>query len=263
MSGTSSQAGMSFSALLGCIDDEEVKEILYAFQPAIMETQKLEWNKARKKLDQQHMIDLRNVRTVCIKEITQTVKDYALESARQMTEEHRKIAKQFVGFKERTISHLNCMEEWHTRMKEAEQISSRQNPVLEGYYAMNDNTNLKNKNRALGLYDSLVPKLQAGSFRYEKYLTSINQKDILKEMQIEKLVNLDIAADDKQYNPAILKHKNRVLKFQLKTLQQNLEVVKWYIDSLEEGISGAEIMEKYSTLKKEHEKLEKTHTALK
>ena len=93
MSGTSSQAGMSFSALIGCIDDEEVKEVLYAFQPAIMETQRTEWNKARKKLDQQHMIDLRNVRTVCIKEITQTVKDYALESARQMTEEHRKIAK--------------------------------------------------------------------------------------------------------------------------------------------------------------------------
>ena len=128
---------------------------------------------------------------------------------------------------------------------------------------MNDNTSIKDKNGALRLYDSLVPKLQAGSFRYEKYETSINQKNILKEMQIEKLVNLDIAADDKQYNNAILKHKNRVLKFQLKTLQQNLEVVKWYIESLEEGISGAEIMKKYSLLKKEHEKLEKTQAALK
>lgn len=69
-------------------------------------------------------------------------------------------------------------------------------------------------------------------------------------MQIEKLINLDIAADDKQADMSVLKHKNRVLKFQLKTLQQNMEVVDWYISSMEEGINGAETMKKYHDLKK-------------
>ena len=84
---------------------------------------------------------------------------------------------------------------------------------------MNDNTSIKGKNRALCLYDSLVPKIQANSYRYDNYFTSVNQKGILKEMQIQKLVELDAAADDKQYNTSVLKHKNRVLKFQIKALQ--------------------------------------------
>ena len=128
---------------------------------------------------------------------------------------------------------------------------------------MNDNTSVKGKNRALCLYDSLVPKIQASSYRYDNCFTSINQKDILKEIQIQKLIDLDISADDKQYNPTVLKHKNRVLKFQLQTLQQNLEVVKWYISSLEEGIDGAEVMEKYHTLKQEHESLQEKHAKYK
>ena len=52
------------------------------------------------------MIDLRNVRAVCLKEISETVKGYAMESAVQMTNELRKVATQFVDFKERTKSQL-------------------------------------------------------------------------------------------------------------------------------------------------------------
>lgn len=91
-----------------------------------------------------------------------------------MTEEHRKITKQFIHFKDRTIGHLNKMEAWHNRMKEAEQITSQTNPVVEAYYAMNDNTNVEDKNKALRLYDCLVPKIQANSYRYDKYFTSLN-----------------------------------------------------------------------------------------
>ena len=61
----------------------------------------------------------------------------------------------------------------------------------------------------------------------------------------------------------MLKHKNRVLKHQLKTLQQHQEIVKWYISSLEEGNDGAEVMEKYHTLKKEHKSLQEEFTEYK
>ena len=61
----------------------------------------------------------------------------------------------------------------------------------------------------------------------------------------------------------MLKHKNRVLKHQLNTLQQHQEVVKWYISSLEEGVDGAEIMEKYHILKNEYKSLQEEFTTYK
>ena len=72
----------NFSVLLKEIDDDEAREFLVSFQKEIMEFQKKEWEKARRKLEKSHMIEKRNVRAVCLKEITETVKDYALESAR-------------------------------------------------------------------------------------------------------------------------------------------------------------------------------------
>ena len=59
-------------------------------------------------------------------------------------------------------------------MKNAELANSRRDPVIESYYAMNDNTSLKGKNQALSLYNCLVPKIQASSFRMDNYLTSYN-----------------------------------------------------------------------------------------
>ena len=61
-------------------------------------------------------------------------------------------------------------------------------------------------------------------------------------MQVERLINLDIAVDDKQYNPQVLKHKNRVLKYQLIKQKEELKVVEWYITTMEDGISAAQIM---------------------
>ena len=46
---------------------------------------------------------------------------------------------------------------------------------------MNDNTYVKDKNQALALYNCLVPKIQAGSYRMDNYLNSFNREDILRE----------------------------------------------------------------------------------
>ena len=191
--------------------------------------------------------------------MTKVTKQYACESARQMTQEHRKMCNQFINFKERTFKHLEQMEDWHSRMKASELAISQRNPVTESYYATNDNTSVKDKNQALGLYNCLVPKIQASSYRMDNYLTSYNQKDILREMQIEKLINLDISADDKQYNTQILKHKNRVLKFQLQSMKEQMQVIDWYIQTLEDGINSATVMKEYLELKKQHKKFQKEH----
>ena len=98
-------------------------------------------------------------------------------------------------------------------MKIAEAALALKNPLLESAYVFDDLTEFDDGNRALGLYRSLIPKIKTTSFKMMNYDNSIRQKDILKEFQIERLINLDIASDDKKYNPVVLKHKNRVLKF--------------------------------------------------
>ena len=42
---------------------------------------KEEWEHEKEKMDKAYMIEKRNVRAVCLKEITDTVKEYAKESA--------------------------------------------------------------------------------------------------------------------------------------------------------------------------------------
>ena len=105
------------------------------------------------------------------------------------------------------------MEVWHDNMKIAEQALALKNPALESAYVFDDLTEIGDKNKALGLYNCLIPKIKSGSYKMMSYDNSIRQKDILKELQIERLIKLDIASDDKQYNPSVLKHNNRVLKF--------------------------------------------------
>ena len=83
------------------------------------------------------------------------------------------------------------MEIWHERMKTAEKTLALRTPINEASYAFDDKTN------ALGLYRSLIPKISAASFKMMNYDNSIRQKDIVKQLQFEKLVNLDIEADDK------------------------------------------------------------------
>ena len=87
------------------------------------------------------------------------------------------------------------MEDYYDRMVVAEIALSGRNPINEQAYALDDKTVIYGKNRALGLYDCLVPKVKSHSFRMNAYMESFNEKGILKEMQIEKLISLDIASD--------------------------------------------------------------------
>ena len=54
------------------------------------------------KLKKYHQIDIKNIKAVCMKEVTNVVKKKAEDTARRMTAEHRKIASQFLDFKDRT-----------------------------------------------------------------------------------------------------------------------------------------------------------------
>ena len=71
------------------------------------------------------------------------------------------------------------MEDWHNRMKTAEQAYALTAPVNEAILAMEDS---QAGNDALRLYDCLVPKIKTHSFRWGNCSNSITQKDILQDM---------------------------------------------------------------------------------
>ena len=76
--------------------------------------------KRTKHLDKAHQVELRNVKNVCLKEIVSIVRKHTDESSKQLTNEFHKLLKQFIGFKDRTVSYLEKMDEWHMRLVEAE-----------------------------------------------------------------------------------------------------------------------------------------------
>ena len=97
----------NFSEMLKAIDDPEARLALKDFKSDMQDLDKRLAEKRSKKSDAAHNIEMKNVRAVCMKEITDTVKKYAEDSARQMTDEHRRILRQFISFKSRTTDHLN------------------------------------------------------------------------------------------------------------------------------------------------------------
>ena len=127
-------------------------------------------NKEIKKVDKYHQIDKKNTIAACLKEVSNIVKANAMDTARKMTDEHRRILRQFVAFKERTIDYLKDMEDFHTRMKVAEKDIALRNPINEAIFALDD---LAFDNHALRLYNCLVPKIKTNNYRWEACNNSI------------------------------------------------------------------------------------------
>ena len=141
-----------------------------------------------KHLDKVHQVELRNVKAVCLKEIIQIVRKYSDESAKLLTDECRKILKQFIAFKERTVDYLQKMDEWHMRIVEAELRAAQKNPVYDCVYALDDFC----ENKALSLYNCLVPQIKGHSMQWGNVTQSIEKKGIRKEIEIQNLVKMDM-----------------------------------------------------------------------
>ena len=52
---------------------------------------------------------------------------------------------------------------------------------------------------------------------------------------------MDQEAEEKMYNPTLLKYKNKVLKLTLDSYKEQLSVVDWYIATMELGLNTKNI----------------------
>ena len=75
-------------------------------------------------------------------------------------------------------------------------------------------------------------------------------------MQCSKLVNLDIMSDEKQDNITVLKQKIRLFKTMIARLNEQLEVVNWYINMSEDGVDTKDLVETFGKLKIDYKTLD-------
>ena len=78
----------------------------------------------------------------------------------------------------------------------------------------------------------------------------------MKEMQCSKLVSLDIMSDEKQDNVTVLKQKIRLFKTMIAKLNEQLDVVHWYISISEDGVDTKDLVETFGKLKIDYKTLE-------
>ena len=97
------------------------------------------------------------------------------------------------------------------RIVEAELRAAQKNPVHDCVYALDDFC----ENKALGLYNCLVPQIKGHSLQWGNVTQSIEKRGIRKETEIKNLVKMDMRNEEKQYSPTVLQYKNQVLKHML------------------------------------------------
>ena len=81
-------------------------------------------------------------------------------------------------------------------------------------------------------------------------------------MQCSKLVNLDIMSDEKQDNITVLKQKIRLFKTMIARLNEQLDVVNWYINMSEDGVDTKDLVETFGKLKIDYKTLENENKQL-
>ena len=69
------------------------------------------------------------------------------------------------------------------------------------------------ENKALSLYNCLVPQIKGHSIQWGNVTQSIEKKGIRKETEIKNLIKMDMKAEEK--SSTVLLYKNKVLKLML------------------------------------------------
>lgn len=130
-----------------------------------------------------------------------------------------------------------------------EQALAMKAPVREAEFALDDAS-------ALSLYDCLTPlikehrrfKLDIGKIR-----KIYSRADYHSKQKVEQL-----KADERAQNyPRVIK-ENGQLRARVTQLENELSIVEWYLDVLEQGIDTKEIIVEYTKLKKKHKRLQDT-----
>ena len=112
-------------------------------------------------------------------------------------------------------------------------------PVMQAEYVVDDAT-------AFSLYDSLIPKLR----EHRKFRIPMGKQNFIEDFKSQMQVR-QMEQDLEQRKLPEKSFECEMLKCKLRQFEKEAELVKWYINIMEEGIDTKEIVTKFKQLKDE------------
>ena len=127
-----------------------------------------------------------------------------------------------------------------------EKALAQRTPVMEAEHAMNDRT-------GLDLYDCLIPKIK----EHRRFKLLPDAKFSVADFNAQLKVRQYEAELEKKRLPRLVQ-ANADLQGKCKAYENELEVVNWYLEVMEEGLDTRDMVGQFHALKKQHRKLQKS-----
>lgn len=183
------------------------------------------------------------MKPIVMKEAVQFIKEQAEAITKVLTRAHQRLNKEFIDYKLRNDELIEQRNFIHSKWLSAERALAMKAPVREAEYALDEDC-------ALRLYDCLIPLIRENRrflTRKDKLFSTCDYQAQQKVLQLR----LDLSRDKM---PG-LRDENCQLKLKVAQLEEELSVVKWYMETMEDGIDTKEIVREYAKLKKEFKRM--------
>ena len=187
-----------------------------------------------KKMEKVHNLELKNIRKVMMQMTVDWLKEKCRSIQEMFTKNHRGHFSQFKDYKARTGEQLELLDIYYEKLKAAEMFNAAKLSIDEVDYLF------KSEQYGLKLYDSIVLELE----EHQKVKKMSLEARLV--YQKEKQQNKE-EAEGRQIDH--LKQVNKILEERNRQLEEEMNLIQWYIAVMEDGKDTKEVLEDYVRMK--------------
>ena len=187
-----------------------------------------------KKMEKVHNLELKNIRKVMMQMTVDWLKEKCRSIQEMFTKNHRGLFSQFKDYKTRTGEQLELLDIYYEKLKAAEMFNAAKLSIDEVDYLF------KSEQYGLKLYDSIVLELE----EHQKVKKMSLEARLV--YQKEKQQNKE-EAEGRQIDH--LKQVNKILEERNRQLEEEMNLIQWYIAVMEDGKDTKEVLEDYVRMK--------------
>ena len=160
----------------------------------------------------------------------QFLKEQTAHVTQIVTKQHHFLLQQFLHYKDRSDDQIKKFEELKRVVGMLELAVAQKTPVMEAEYAIDDTNKLS-------LFDCLIPKLKENR-RFKIQKDEVFSIADFKTQQRVKQLEWEL----EQQRLPLMKEQNYQLKMKIKYYENELQIVKWYTQVLEDGIDTRKVI---------------------
>lgn len=175
----------------------------------------------------------------------QFIKHRSDDMSALLTKSHRNVIRQFIEYKERSEQQLQEAEAKVQCIPLLEQLVAQKTPVMEAEYAIDDRS-------PLNLYNCLVPKLK----ELRRFKLGADEKFSIEDFRAQQAVLAMRMELEKEQLPK-LQDEYRLVCARNAMLENELQIVKWYLHVVEDNVDTKEIVKEYGELSQEYKAYQK------